>query len=130
MKKLQPLELTLILLIALTFVISSCGKKQIETKTPVKDKWGGVTKDEYAKSKVSLDFAMDVLRELDKKGPDSTELSKKLAECIYDSQTDFLEKTYPAGPEKKDFDYRSHLKDEDYEEILNNCIKKLSLDKQ
>jgi hypothetical protein len=124
------INLYLIIIFTGIFIFTSCGKKsEDKIETTSKEKWGGVTKDEYVKSPVALSFAYDVLREFDQKGPDSTILAKQIAECIYDSQTDFLEKKYPEGPIQKNYDYRINLKNEDYEIILNNCIKKLGLNK-
>ena len=111
-------------------ILTSCGKKSDnKNANNSKDIWGGVTKNEYVKSSAALNFAYEVLEEYEKKDADSITLATKLSECIYDEQTALLEKTYPEGPVQKNYDYRIHLKDEDYEIILNNCIKQLGLNK-
>lgn len=128
-KYLAFLKVNILALLLICF-ISSCNKNGTKTESTssgsssTKDKWGGFTRDEYAKNSKSIFQKM--LIEMGYAGKEN-ELAIKLCNCFYDKETEYLEKTY-GNVKKEEGNYRSSKFNEELNNnMLESCFKELKL---
>ena len=124
----------LIIIFCVIISIGSCGDDQKrvlssnDKQTENTDKWGGPTREQYISDENFLKNYREFFTELGigtNRLKLQNELASKLAECVYDGYTNYLEKEFSGVPPSPGHNYRVDIPKKVREKIFDNCFHKL-----